>query len=519
MTPLAALAMAALPRRDPAVRPDPAARSGARVCRARRRSRSTPPIALAPAPGVAAALRHRRTAPLGRAPGPRLSPSAKSASSVRVAPLDPARMLAAMQTQLPAARIELLDYSRQPVPEGVLEFPLSGLRPPPAGGFWTGAVRYGGRHRLRRLGASEGHGFGAARGRGGRPQSRAADRCVARCGSRRREEFPSAEPLPASIEEIAGKVLRRPVRAGTADPRRMAGRARRPSRAAKRCRWKSREGGALLQVPGQAQGSGAVGQTILVLNPSSNKRFPARVEAAGQGRRRKGILMKRFSAVLVLAALAAAAKKKPAAPPASPLDRYVHEAEARSAEASSASAGSIWLPGSRLADAARDVRASQIDDLLTIVVAEQASAVTSGTTKTQRTSSAKNNVTAARRAHQSHRPAGESRRSLRRHSSSPAKAPPAAAPSLSTTLTARVVHVLPNGALVVEAAKDIQINSERQTITVRGVVRPADIDATNSVRSNRLGQLEVRVNGKGVVGDAVRRPFFLYRLLLGLLPF
>jgi len=72
---------------------------------------------------------------------------------------------------------------------------------------------------------------------------------------------------------------------------------------------------------------------------------------------------------------------------------------------------------------------------------------------------------------------------------------------------------------MVEATKDIQINSEHQTIVVRGVVRAADIDATNSVQSNRLGELEVRVNGKGVVGDAIRRPFFLYRLLLGLLPF
>jgi flagellar L-ring protein precursor FlgH len=91
--------------------------------------------------------------------------------------------------------------------------------------------------------------------------------------------------------------------------------------------------------------------------------------------------------------------------------------------------------------------------------------------------------------------------------------------TLTTTLTARVTHVLPGGALVIEASKDVQINSERQTITVRGVVRPADIDATNSVQSNRVGQLEVHVNGKGVVADAVRRPFFLYRLLLGLLPF
>jgi flagellar L-ring protein FlgH len=51
------------------------------------------------------------------------------------------------------------------------------------------------------------------------------------------------------------------------------------------------------------------------------------------------------------------------------------------------------------------------------------------------------------------------------------------------------------------------------------VVRPADIDPTNSVLSNRLAQLEVRVNGKGVVGDAIHRPFILYRILLGLLPF
>ena len=91
--------------------------------------------------------------------------------------------------------------------------------------------------------------------------------------------------------------------------------------------------------------------------------------------------------------------------------------------------------------------------------------------------------------------------------------------TLSTTLTARVTHVLPDGGLVVEASKQIQVNSEHQLITVRGVVRPADIDATNSVQSSRLAQLEVDIDGKGVVGDAIRRPNFLYRLMLWLLPF
>ena len=65
----------------------------------------------------------------------------------------------------------------------------------------------------------------------------------------------------------------------------------------------------------------------------------------------------------------------------------------------------------------------------------------------------------------------------------------------------------------------VQVNSENQRITVRGVIRPVDLQPNNSIPSNQIGQLEVRVNGKGVVNDAVRRPFFLYRLLLGLLPF
>ena len=180
--------------------------------------------------------------------------------------------------------------------------------------------------------------------------------------------------------------------------------------------------------------------------------------------------------------------------------------------------GAIWAPASRLADAARDVRASQVDDLLTIVVAEQASAVTSGTTKTSRTTSAKSGVTAAAGLT---RPLG-SLANLMGVSGDQQLAGEGATSrntTLKTTVTARVVNVLPNGTLVVEAAKDIQINSERQTITLRGMVRPQDIDNSNAVLSDRLGQLEVRVNGKGVVGDAVRRPFFLYRLLLGLLPF
>jgi len=228
--------------------------------------------------------------------------------------------------------------------------------------------------------------------------------------------------------------------------------------------------------------------------------------------------MRRRFILLILASAALSAAEKKAQSSVSPLDRYVNDVRARSLEAVPAVNGAIWTAGSRLADAARDLRASQLDDMLTIQVVESASAVAKGSTKTQRASSAKASVNSLAGPTK----AAGALANLAGMSGDQQLAGEGTTSRdvvISTTLTARVIAVMPNGALIVEAAKDVQINSERQTITVRGIVRPADIGPENTIRSDRLGQLEVRVNGKGVVGDAIKRPFILYRLLLGLLPF
>ena len=224
--------------------------------------------------------------------------------------------------------------------------------------------------------------------------------------------------------------------------------------------------------------------------------------------------------ILLTAQGFAAEKKKPAAAPpqSSPLDKYVSDAKARFAEAPAAAPGGIWAPGSRLADSTRDMRASQVDDVLTIVVVENASAVVSGGTSTERASSTANSVGALAGLTK----VGGLWNNLA-STSGDTKLKGSGTTSrnmvISTTMTARVSAVLPNGVMLVEASKDVEINTERQTITVRGIVRPADVSSANTVTSNLLGQLEVRVNGKGVVNDAIRRPNFLYRFLLGLLPF
>jgi len=232
--------------------------------------------------------------------------------------------------------------------------------------------------------------------------------------------------------------------------------------------------------------------------------------------------MKPSAAVLIAIACTvftcgAAAKKEKKAPELSPLDKYAAEAAQR-AESQAPTAGSLWTPSAQFADLGRDLKASQVNDLVTIVVAESASAVSSGASKTQRTSGVTNTVAALAGITKTTGPLAN----LANMSGSQ-KLDGAGTTSrqttINTTLSARVTRVLPNGYLLLEGSKDVQINSEHQTVTVRGVLRPADLASDNSVPSDRLAQMEIRLNGKGVVGDAIRRPFILYRILLGLLPF
>ncbi len=225
-----------------------------------------------------------------------------------------------------------------------------------------------------------------------------------------------------------------------------------------------------------------------------------------------------FSLSAALAPLAHAGKKKKVEEP-SALDKYIQEAlKDQSPVQTQASPGSLWTPASRLTDVGADLRAVQVNDLVTIVVSEQASAVATGDVKTSRVSSVKSAVTSLAGP----RSATGALSNLANANSDTelnGSGTTSRGSSLSTTLSARVTHVLPNGYLVLEGSKDVQVNSEHQEVRVRGIIRPIDLNPGNIVSSNQIAQLEIRINGKGVVNDAIHRPWFLYRLILGLLPF
>lgn len=90
--------------------------------------------------------------------------------------------------------------------------------------------------------------------------------------------------------------------------------------------------------------------------------------------------------------------------------------------------------------------------------------------------------------------------------------------SFSGNVAARVINVLPNGYLVIQGVKSVQINSELQNIYLRGLVNPLMIDNNHSVLSSEVADLELRYQGRGVV-TAQQNPGLFYRIINALWPF
>lgn len=78
--------------------------------------------------------------------------------------------------------------------------------------------------------------------------------------------------------------------------------------------------------------------------------------------------------------------------------------------------------------------------------------------------------------------------------------------TINARVTARVVEVEPNGALVLEGRQQIVVNKEQQEIILRGVVRPQDIGPDNTVLSTFLADAQIEYKGEGSIGGKRQSP-------------
>jgi flagellar L-ring protein precursor FlgH len=198
-------------------------------------------------------------------------------------------------------------------------------------------------------------------------------------------------------------------------------------------------------------------------------------------------------------------------PAAASLDSYLTRVRLDNKSVQS-SMGAIWSDAGRLTRMSTDVRAMRPHDLISVVVSESLAATTDGTVKASRASNASSSISSLIGALKT----GNALQNLLSQTSASglnAQGTSATNSSLTTTFGGQVVEVLPNGMLVIEAARQVEFSQQTQTIVLRGLVRPEDISQQNQVLSTAISSMELQVRGKGIVNDYTRRQNPLVRFI------
>ena len=73
---------------------------------------------------------------------------------------------------------------------------------------------------------------------------------------------------------------------------------------------------------------------------------------------------------------------------------------------------------------------------------------------------------------------------------------------LSGSIAVTVSQVLPNGNLMVQGEKWIQINQGGEFVRLKGIVRPSDVSSDNTVLSTHIADAKISYGGRGALDEA-----------------
>jgi flagellar L-ring protein FlgH len=181
--------------------------------------------------------------------------------------------------------------------------------------------------------------------------------------------------------------------------------------------------------------------------------------------------------------------------------------------------GSLWQEENGRAYLYEDMRAMRVGDILTIKIVENHKGSKSADTSAERDSTIQNSLAGTAIGYvgiPGIRLSGEARRGLGIDASATNKFGGKGATNREGTLTGTisvvVTEVLPNGDLRVEGRREVTVNSEKQMMTIGGLVRRVDVDTKNTVLSSAIADAKIVYSGLGVLDD-VQRPGWLVRVL------
>jgi flagellar L-ring protein FlgH len=181
--------------------------------------------------------------------------------------------------------------------------------------------------------------------------------------------------------------------------------------------------------------------------------------------------------------------------------------------------GSLWQEENGRAYLYEDLRAMRIGDILTIKIVEKHKGSKSADTSAERDSTIQNSLSGSGIGYvgiPGLRLGAEAMRGFGIDASAKNKFGGKGATNREGTLTGTissiVTEVLPNGDLRIEGRREVTVNSEKQLMTIAGIVRRVDVDTKNTVLSSAIADAKIEYSGLGVLDD-VQRPGWLVRVL------
>jgi flagellar L-ring protein precursor FlgH len=201
------------------------------------------------------------------------------------------------------------------------------------------------------------------------------------------------------------------------------------------------------------------------------------------------------------------------------MDNIVNEADKKPALKHD---GSLWQDDGPLSELFINPKARKTGDIVTIKIVESSSASNNATTNTGRDSSLSMGIdsfhgledryapTSTVKPHPFFNPFAKLQGGM--SSTFDGSGTTARSGDLSAYITARVTKVLPNGNLEIEGTREVTVNSEKQTITLSGIIRPRDISPDNVILSTYISDAKIAYSGSGIINDR-QRPGWMARIL------
>jgi len=192
--------------------------------------------------------------------------------------------------------------------------------------------------------------------------------------------------------------------------------------------------------------------------------------------------------------------------------------------------GSLWRDDGQFADFFRLPKARRVGDIVTVKIVESSSAVNQAGTQTERESSLSAQIDAFLglerkyndsshpdfRAGRNFNPFGEISGGM--SSEFDGSGSTSRSGDLSAFMTVRITDELGNGNLRIEGTREIEVNNEKQFITLTGIIRKRDIDAENVILSTFISDARIAYRGVGVIDDR-QKPGWMSNFMNAVWPF